>query len=235
MTLGDANARRATRRAQANLPAFAIAVLLVTSTTSLSLFVVDGAFGAANRDPVERARASGLAASLVDADSPIAERANVLTQTRLSNLNGTLDTAFPAARGLDLRITLDDTVLVERGTPTGGTTMRRLVLVAERDTRTIEPEFTGSENAVTLPRRASSVNVTISPPPGTTVTTLRVNDRVVLHDPTGLEGAYDVSVSRFETARLAFDASDQLTAGSVRLRYRPATTRKAVLEVTVDA
>jgi len=230
-----ADAGRGIGRAQANLPAFAIAVLLVTSTASLSLFVVDGAFGAVDREPIERARAAGLAAALVDADSPLAERANVLNRSRLAGLDATFDTAFPSASALDLRITLDEEVLVERGTPTGGTSVRRLVLVADRDTRTIEPALSGSEQAVTLPRRASSVTVALDPPPGTTVTTLRVNDRVVLHDPAGLDGQYDVAISRFETARLAFDVSGPLPPGSVQLRYRPATTRKAVLEVTVDA
>lgn len=221
-------------RAQANLPAFAIAVLVVTSTAALALFVADGAIRAADREPLERTRATGLAAAMVDAESPVTERANVVNASRLAALDGDLDEWFPSTRDVAVRIALDAQVLVERGDPTGGTTVRRLVLVAEPQARTIEPAFTGSEYALTLPRRTSMATVDITPPADTVVTTVRANDRVVLHDPEGLAGTYAVRLSRFETVRLAFESTAPLRRGSVAVSYRPTATRKAVLEVTVD-
>lgn len=221
-------------RAQANLPAFAIAVLVVTSTATLALLVVDGAFVAADRRPLEEARATGLAASMVAADSPTTERTNVLNATRTSMLDANLEAWFPVSSGMDVRITLGEAVLVERGTPTGGTTIRRLVLVAEADRRVIEPAFTSSDTAVTLPRRATAVTLDISPPARSTVSTVRANGRVVLHDPGGLAGTYRVDLSRFETTTLQFNSTGPLDRGSVRVVYRPETTRKAVLGVTVD-
>lgn len=222
-------------RAQANLPAFAIAVLVVTSTATISLLVVNGAFVAADREPLERTRAAGLATAMVDSDSPLTDRANVMNATRLDELDTELDTWFPASRDTAIRVTLGDRVLVQRGTPEGGTTIRRLVVVSTRHDRTIEPAFSSSATAVTLPRRARAVAISITPPDGTIVSTVRVNERVVLHDQDGLNGTYDVALSRFETAAIRFEANGSLPQGSVRVAYRPAATRKAVLAVTVDA
>lgn len=224
-----------TERAQANLPAFAIAVLVVTSTATLAILVADTAFVTADREPIERTRATGLAAAMVDEASPLTERANVVNATRASNLDDELEGWFPSSNGISLRISLDETVIAERGEPTAGATVRRLVLVAEPHMRTFEPALTSSDDAVTLPRRASSAQIAIVPPSGNTVETVRVNDRVVLHDPSGLDGTYSVSLSRFETATIEFDASGPLPQGSVRIRYQPAATEKAVLVVTVDA
>lgn len=223
-----------TSRAQATLPAFAIAVLVVTSTATISLLVVNGSFVAADREPLERARASGLATAMVDADSPITDRSNVVNATRLDDVDTELETWYPASRGVSLRVTLGERVLVHRGTPAGGTTVRRLVLVSTPQERVIDPALTSSDTAVTLPRRANAVSMTVSPPAGTTVSTVRVNERVVLHDPGGLNGSYDVELSRFETSRIRFEATGPLPKGSVRLVYHPSATRKAVLAVTVD-
>lgn len=223
-----------TNRAQASLPAFAIAVLVVTSTATLAILVADGAFGAADREPIERTRATGLADAMVADGSPLTVRANVVNDTRASALDTELEDWFPSVEGLDTTITLGGTVLAERGDSTGGTTVRRLVLVAEPHTRTLEPALTSSDQAVTLPRRAAAVDITLTPPAGTTVSTVHVNDRVVLHEPTGLAGTYSVSLSRFETTTIEFNASGPLPPGSVRLVYQPVATEKAVLAVTVD-
>lgn len=231
----SADAGGPSSRAQANLAAFAIAVLVVTTTTTLAIFVADGAFAAADESSLEHARAEGLAAVMVGAESPLTTRANVVNATAAGALDTNLEDWFPATIGVDVRVSLEGATIAERGDPTHGTTVRRLVLVADADPRTVQPALTSSDRTVTLPRRASSIDLTISPPGGTTVTTVRANERVVLHEPGGLDGTYTIEVSRFETTTLAFDATGALPPGSVELRYRPATTRKAILEVTVDA
>ena len=90
------------------------------------------------------------------------------------------------------------------------------------------------DQSVTLPRRTPNATLTLSPPNGTTVSTVRANGRVVLHDESGIEGTETVDLSRFETATLTFESSDRLPEGSVVVTYYPSRTRKAVLGVTVD-
>ena len=61
--------------------------------------------------------------------------------------------------------------------------------------------------------------------------TVRVNGRIVLHQPSGLRGTETVSVSRSETLTVSFDAT---ATGRVTVTAIPERTRKATLEVTVD-
>jgi hypothetical protein len=220
--------------AQANLPAVAVALLLLTATTGLALTLADGAFAAADRDPADRRVATALADRMVAADGPLTRRANVLDAAALSPLPAArIDSRFPVAEGHALRVRLDDRTLLERGTPSGGTTVRRVVLVAEEQSVTVTPRLTG--NATTLPRRTDRVRLEVDPPAAATVRTVRANDRVVLHDPDGLLGTYGVDVSRFETVRLSFGTAGPLPPGSVELTYYPTRTTKATLAVTVDA
>jgi NADPH-dependent ferric siderophore reductase len=127
-----------------------------------------------------------------------------------------------------VRIRLDDETLFERGDPTGGTTVRRVVLVAERTTRT--RTVSASEGTrYTLPRRTDQVELTFGI--AADVETVRVNGRVVLHDPDGLTGPFTVQVSRYETATLTFEGG----SGEVEVAGHPLQTKKATLRVTVDA
>lgn len=220
-------------RAQANLPAVAVALLLLTATTGLAVTLADSAFASADRDPADRRVAASLADRMVAADSPFTRRANVIDVDAVSPLpEPRLDARFPVVEGRAVRIRLGDRTLVERGSPDGGTTVRRVVLVAEAQSVTIRPRLTG--NTTTLPRRTDRVRVHVDPPGATTVTTVRANDRVVLHDTSGLSGTYDVDVSRFETVRLTFETDGPLPPNSVEVTYFPTRTTKATLAVTVD-
>jgi hypothetical protein len=223
-------------RGQASLLAVGVALVVLTGVVAFGLFVADGALDGATRDPGERATAVGVADRLVAADGPLATRANVLNESALARLDGdALATAVPATADADVRVALDGATVAERGTVDGGTTVRRVVLVADRSERTLEPSFaTGGEHAVTLPRRTDRIRLTVTPPNGTTVRTVRVNGRVVLHDPDGIDGTLTVPVSRYETATVRVNATGPLPAGSLRLGFYPETTRKAVLAVTVD-
>lgn len=223
-------------RAQANLPTLAVALLLVTTTVGLGLAVADNAFADATRDPAERRVAVSLSERLVGADGPLTRRGNVLNRSALDALDADrLRDAFPVTRGHDVRIRLGDRTLVEAGDPAGGATFRRVVLVAEREPTTVPVRFTGANATVTLPRRGDRATLTIDPPDGTAVRTVRANDRVVLHDDAGLDGSFEVRLSRLETTELAFDASGPLPPGSVNVSYAPTETTKGVLVVTVDA
>lgn len=221
-------------RAQTGLPALAVALLVVTMVTGIGLAMGDSAIRSADREPGERRIAVSIAEGLVASDSPIAERANVLNGSRLSAFDDTaLRTGFPVADETPVRVELDGEPLATTNSAGQGTTIRRLVVVEKRTTETIEPAL-GWQRRVTLPRRGYRVTLSLSPPPGTNVTTVRANDRVVLHDEGGLNGSYEITLSRFETTTLRFSASGALTPGSVHIEYDAIRTRKATLAVTAD-
>ena len=211
-------------RAQANLPALAVALLVVSTTTGLAVVIADGAFTSAQRDATDRATATAIADRLTAPDSPTTERRNVLNHSRLTA--AVLADVVPA--GTDVRIAVDGDVVFERGDPTGPTA-RRLVLVAERQQVTIEPPL--KFETVTLPRRSPRTTIRIEP--AADVDTVLANDRVVLHDPAGITGAHDVALSRYETTTLRFEGN--VDSGDVEVTYYPRQTTKGRLEVTVDA
>ncbi|WP_439025440.1 DUF7263 family protein [Haloarchaeobius sp. DT45] len=226
---------RSRTRAQANLVALGIALLALTAVLGVALVVADGALSGADRDPGERRLAVSLSNRLVAADGALTTRANVLDAAAVHSLDtAALSRQFPATDGHDVRVRLGDRTLVETGDVTGGTTMRRIVLVERETSVAMTPNLT-ADGAVTLPRRTDRVTLQVTPPTGVTVTTVRANDRVVLHDPGGIRGTVTVPVSRFETTTVAFDATGALQPGSVDLTYYPTQTTKAVLVVTVDA
>ena len=208
-------------RGQANLPALAVALLVVTTVTGLAVVVADGAFAAAERDAVDRATGVAVADRLLSADSPLTERRNVLNASRMTASD--VESVVPS--GASVRVAVDGTVVYERGTPTGPT-VRRLALVAERQAITLRPPLEHGE--VTLPRR--SPRATIEVDPGADVETVRANDRVVLHDPGGVTGAHEVNLSRYETTTLRFEGN--VDEGEVTVTYYPRRTTKARLEVT---
>ncbi|WP_232687311.1 DUF7263 family protein [Halobacterium zhouii] len=228
MSRARAGGARSTR-GQANLPALAVALLLVGGSVGVAVGLAGSAFASANTDPEDARLAASIADRLVAADGPFSVRANVLSKAATQNASADW---LPA--DADARVTLDGRTVVSRGDPVGGATMRRIVLVAEPTTRRFEPTMEGPDVA-TLPRRATSATLALDPPAGVTITTVRADDRVVLHDPNGLDGAYDVALARYDTVRFQFDASSDLPAGSVEIAYRVETTTKAVLAVTVDA
>lgn len=223
-------------RGQANMPALLVALLALSGMAAVGTLVADDAFRGETREADERRLATGLSERLVSADGPLTARANVLNETAATNLTGSaFESLFPAARDRAVRVSLDGDTLVRTGDVEGGTTVRRIVLVERERPVTTTPSLgAGRNQTVTLPRRTSRVTLSLSPPNGTTVTTVRTNGRVALHDEAGVEGTETVAVSRFETTTLSFEASDPLPDGSVAVTYYPPRTRKAVLEVTVD-
>lgn len=231
-TRADSPRRTRRGRGQLNLPALAVALLVLVSTVGVALTLADGAFAAADRTPEERRVAVALAERLVAPDARYTSRANVLNRSRTAALSAhTLDDRFPVVGDHEIRIRLDDRTLLRRGDASGGVTVRRVVLVRTERRVDRTPPLAGG--ATTLPRRTDRVHLAIDPGPN--VTTVRANDRVVLHDPDGLAGNYTVRTSRFETLRLSFTATDPLERGDVTVGYHPARTTKATLEVTVDA
>lgn len=225
-------------RAQANLPALGVALLVVSATVGVGVAVADGAFAGATREPAERRTAVALSERLVSAASPLTLRRNVLNRSAVESLDATgLRERFPVAEGVAVRVRLDGEVVAAAGDATDGVTMRRVVLVAERQRVRLAPAFTGPNATVTLPRRSRAGVLDLDPPDDVRIRTVRANGRVVLHDPGGLAGSYRVRPSRLETTRLRFETrgSGALARGDVTVTYYPRSTAKATLEVTVDA
>lgn len=221
-------------RGQANLVALIGALLALTTALVIGVAAADSALAGERRDPAERHAATAVAERLVSADSSLTNRTNVLNASAIRTLSAAdLRSSHPVLDGRAFRVTLDGTVLAADGSLTGGTTMRRLVLVEETSRLPLEPAFSGG-NRLTLPRRTDRVEFDITPPGDVTVSTVRANQRTVLHDPDGLDGSYEASVSRRETVELVFEANGTLSRGDVELTVYPTETRKAELAVTVD-
>lgn len=221
-------------RAQTGLPSLAVALLVLTMVTGIGLAMADGAIRSAERDPGERRVATSLAAGLVAPESPLTERANVLNESRLVNLDADrLRGTFPVAAANDVRVALDGQPVAVTDDRTRGTTIRRLVLVENRTTQRLEPAL-GWQRRVTLPRRGYRATLTLSPPVETDVTTVSASGRVALHDDGGLSGSYELPLSRYETTKLRFVANGPLPPGSVTIEYGAIRTRKATLSVTAD-
>lgn len=222
-------------RAQTELPAVAIALVLLTGVLVFGVGAADSALSSADRQVLEQRAAVSLSERLTAPSANITSRANVLDATALATLEGEeLTSDYGVADDHDIRIRLDSRTLVESGTPSGGATIERLVLVERRTETTLTPAL-GRNRTVTLPQRATDPTVEIAPPPETTVSRLQVDDRVVIQNDSGLEGTFEVSLSPYETTQLRFVAVGPLPTGSVQITHDRIETRKARLEVTVDA
>lgn len=225
---------RTSGRGQANLLALAAALFALTTATVLAVGLANAALGSELREPAERRTAVTLSDRLVAADSPLTERRNVLDATALEGFDArSFRRAYPGIDGRSVRIALDGDPIVERGTPSGGTTIERLVLVERGQAHTSEPPFSGG-NRIVLPRRTPRIDLEIRPPENVSVETVRANGRVVLHDPSGLRGEHSISVSTRETPTMTVVANATLTEGDVTVTVYPRETTKSRLAVTVD-
>ncbi|MFD1684378.1 DUF7263 family protein [Halobellus litoreus] len=198
-------------RAQANLIGFAVALVVVTTVTVAGATLANDALADADRQPGATRAAEALAAHLVDADATHTRRRNALRASAVSNLTAAdLDDAVPALRGRSVRVSLGEAVLVDRegeDVPDDG----RPVVV---DRRVRVERWTPETDRVALDDRAQvlvddhdgRVTIRVETSPSRTVRTVRAGDRVVLHDPSGLDGRYDVSVPHTRPLPVAFES-----------------------------
>lgn len=221
-------------RGQTELPELAVALVVLTAVVTFGVGAATTSLSSADRSSVERQVAVGVSDQLVSPDAPVTARANVLDADALGSLNATvLRSTYGLPADSNVRVRLDGEVLVADGDPTGGATIERLVVVEHRTAEAVDlnPD---QNRTVVLPRRSPRVRLTIDPPPGTTVRTVRANDRPLLHNASGLRGEFELSLSRFDTTRLSVDAVGRLDADAVEIVHFPAETDKARLVVTVD-
>jgi hypothetical protein len=219
-------------RGQVELPAVAVALLVLTGTVVFGVVVADGAFRSAERPALEQRTAAGLSDRLVGESSALTVRQNVLDSADLDDLDGAVLYRSGLPEDGDATVLVDGETVVSTGDIEGGTRVERIVVLEKRTERTLEPEL-GRSRAVVLPRRTANATLTIEPS-NATVETVDVNGRVVLHDESGVEGAYDVDIPPYETATLGFEADGNLS-GVVTIDYYPPETQKTTLTVIVDA
>lgn len=221
-------------RGQTSLPALAVALLVLTVVAGLGLAMADGAITGAEDGAGQYHAALALSDRLVAPDGPASARPNVLDATAVDGLNASdLRATAPSIAERDVRVTLGGRVIARRGEPTGGTTIRRLVLLERHQDRTLRPAVAPG-GTVTVPRRVARATVTLDPPDGVTVWTVRADGRVVLRNQSGLDGTFVIRLSPRETTSLRFESSRRLPGGSVTVRYDAVETTKATLAVTVD-
>lgn len=223
------------RRGQANLLALVAALFALTTAMVVGVVVADSSLAGAARDSDERHAAMAVADRLVAADSPLTNRTNVVDGSAIDGVTAAqLRRRYPALDDRAVRVTLDAEVVASAGRPAGGTTVRRVVLVERTQTVTIQPRFSGP-NRVVLPRRTERIELTVDSPANVSISAVRANGRTVLYSPDdGLDGTYEVGVSRRETVELRFDANASLSRGDVTVRLYPRRTNKSTLGVTVD-
>ena len=222
-------------RAQTNLVALVLALVLVTGATVVGVAVADGALAGADRDPLDRHAATAVADRLVAADSPTTVRANVLNASRVEALNASrVEALAPPAEGAAIRISLDGESVAERGTPTGGVTVRRSVTVVSRSAPVRRAVNLSRGSTVRVPRGVGRAAVAVDAGENTTIRTVRAGGRVVLYDGAGLDTNATVHLSRYEPTTIRTGAGANAT-GRVVVTYRRASVETHTLAVTADA
>lgn len=216
------------RRGQTNLPVLAIALVVLTAVTGMTVVMAEGAYLSADRAASDRGVAVSAADRLVAPDAAHTRRANVLDATALTEFTAAdLAALAPATASVDVRVRIGDETVVERGDPDAGTTVQRIAILAEpstwRGTTTTEGD------GVTVPNRTDSVRIEIDGD----VRTVRLNDRVVAHDPSGLDGddaRFRVETSRHEPVHLSADGAGGRLVVEATVEERTET----LVAVTVD-
>lgn len=213
-------------RGQASLLALVVSLVVLTAVMGLALGVVDGAYRSTEREPTERRIATSLAERLVSEEAGHTTRANVMNVTEIHTLTEqSFDRTYPVTRGTTFHVRLGNQTIINQGNPAGGTTVRRLVLHEHQQQVT---QSVGDNS--TIPTGTERATITV--PPRVTATTIRANDRVVLHNPDGLTGSFEITLTDLESTRLHVEGGG---AEAVTVTYTQGRTTPTKLVVTVDA
>ncbi|AFK18320.1 hypothetical protein E6P09_06015 [Haloferax mediterranei ATCC 33500] len=224
----------ATARAQTTLAGLAVALVLVTTVTAGSIVVADRTLADATNDPLEQHQAERAADALVT-DSPLTTAQGRIDKSLVNKTNASeLATAVPTLRSVDFRVRVDGETIAAQGDPQGGTTVSRGAVAIETRTASETIDLNDSD-AATLNGRTNRIQFDVNPDPDTTVRTIRVGDRVVLHRPTGIEGTHTVNVTDYADPVIRVERVGPAPTGSVTATATLFETEAARIEVTVDA
>ncbi|WP_158307729.1 DUF7263 family protein [Haloquadratum walsbyi] len=146
-----------------------------------------------------------------------------------------LTTAVPSLAGRSARVSIHDTPIIDRGTPTKSL-IRRRVLIESYTTRSqdiVLANVSGSESSnISIPEHVGDVTVSILPTTNRTVQTIRADGRVVRHNPTGLSvQKHHISSSRHPLNISIVSTGN--TSGKLLIAWQTADTTLAWVEVRV--
>ncbi|POG53718.1 DUF7263 family protein [Haloferax marisrubri] len=228
---------RATARAQTTLAGLAVALVLVTAVTVGAVAAADRVLADAAGESLEQHRAERAADALVT-DSPLVssdDGSDAIDLALANDTNATaLAAAVPSLRDAAFRVRVDGRTIAERGDPSGGHTVGRGALAVSR--RSVGATIDLSEETTaTLDGRTNRVRLDVNPGANTTIRTIRVDDRVVLHRPTGIEGERVVEVSSRSDPLIRVETAESDPSGSVDASATALDSTVVRLEVTVDA
>jgi hypothetical protein len=227
-----------TARGQANLVGFAVAILVVVTVTVAGVALANDALVDADRTPARTHAAERLAAHLVHGEAAHTRERNVLRAAAADNLTAAdLNSAVPPVRGRPIRVAVGGNVVLDRGDPTRGEYARieRRVRVERDVPRSASVDLTEDRRLV-LPDHAGQVAIRIETDRVPRVTTVRAGDRVVLHDPTGLDGRYTFRPPATQPLPVSFEVESGLRGrGTATATVSWTATNASVesLEVTV--
>lgn len=219
---------RGRRRAQSNLAALAVALVVVTTVTVGGVVVAEEALSSVDRDAAARRAAGAVADRLVSPASPTTHRANVLDTAAITDEDPDSPAALTSAADRPVRVRLGNRTLVDRGSPSGPT-VRRAVLVGERRPERTRIDLGGNRTVVV--NRTTRIDLAFRLGPGTVVRTVRADGRPVLHAPSGLDGNATLDPGGTGPTRLRFVGNG--TNGTVVVTTYPLETEPEVLAVTV--
>ncbi|RDZ46388.1 hypothetical protein C5B91_01575 [Haloferax sp. Atlit-10N] len=229
---------RPAARAQTTLAGLAVALVLVTAVTVGGVVAADRALADAAGESLEQHRAERTADALVT-ESPLVSSDNgsaaeAIDLALANDTNATeLAAAVPSLRGVAFRVRVDDRTIAERGDLSGGHTVSRGALAVSR--RSVGGTVDLSEETTTtLDGRTNRVRLDVNPGSNTTVQTVRVGDRVVLHRPTGIEGVRVVEVSSRASPVIRVETAESDPSGSVDASATAFDSTVVRIEVTVD-
>ncbi|KAB1192333.1 hypothetical protein GJR96_02300 [Haloferax sp. MBLA0076] len=221
-------------RGQTTLAGLAVALVLLTTVTAGSIVAADRALSDATDTSLDRARADRAATALVT-DSPVVTSHGYVDAQRANETNATeLAAAIPTLRGVAFSVRFDGDEIAARGDVSDSVHVSRGVVVADYHTDSESIDVDG-EDATTLDGRTGRIEFDVDPGANTTVRTIRVGDRVVLHRPTGIEGTHSVNVSSHAAPVIRVDVAGPAPAGTVTATARVFETRTGRIEVAVDA
>ncbi|MDS0242115.1 MULTISPECIES: hypothetical protein [unclassified Haloferax] len=228
---------RRTTRAQTTLAGLAVALVLVTAVTVGAVAAADRALAGATGDSLEQQRAERAAAALLT-DSPITWSDNGSDAIDLALANDTnatvLAAAVPPLRDAAFRVRIDGRTVAERGDPSGGATVSRGAVAVTR--RNVRGSINlSAETNTTLTGRTNRTQLDVDPAPNTTVQTIRVGDRVVLHRPGGIEGRRVVGVPSRTDPVIRVETAGSDPYGTVDVSATAFDSTVVRIEVTVDA
>ena len=235
-----------TARAQANLLGFVAAVVVVVTVTVAGVALADDALADADRQPAVTHAAARLSTHLVAADAAHTRGSNVLHADRTAALTlADLDREVASIRGRPVSVTLGDETIVERGAVGGNTPgdtaprstdavrVERRVRVERDIGRTARIDLTERAGR-TLSDHTARIVVRVDTHRTRTVHTVRADDRVVLHDDTGLSGRYVVRVPDVRPLAVDID-SDGDGPGTVTLSWTATNASVEQMVVSVGA